>query len=394
MIQIQDPYSFDEIDVSKLTPDAHGRVKVKAKIMTTGKLKYVTPSGKVYYGDITLDNLKKARESAKYKPVTVRHPPDLINEKDVDQFMEGVSTDAAEIEEIDGKPWLVNTLILQTERAQNTVREGKFGVSAGYFRNAIPKEGNVLDFSNIDINHIAIGCLNPRAEGAEIYSLDDAEGEAGRLIPAKQQNPKKEVTMHKQTLEAVEVGGFSLDEALVQYDDSAETESAVKTFMNREKKLKAELKNLQKSLDEKESQSTTKLGEISGELKAANEKIKAMQASLDASVSMDEVKEKVKEFAVIESLLDQYEIKESFDDATEGWKLIIDKAYPGMSYDDSEIPGLKKSILKDKEHTKKLVQSNKALQDGKKSMDSANRVSFSQIDVGMIKKAKLYKRGK
>jgi len=379
------PYSLDELDFEKLVPDKHGRVRVKAKIMTTGKLRYTTPDGKTYYGNITLADLEKAKGTAGLKPVTVRHPPDLLNSSDVSLYQEGVSADAATIEEIDGKPWLINELILQTDRAINTAKEGKFGVSAGYFRDAIPKEGNVLDFSNIDINHIAIGCLNPRAEGAEMYSLDDAESESGRIYPAKQQNPNKEAKQMKQTLNAVEVGAFSLDEAQIEYEEGSE--GAIKALANREKKLVKYAKDLQSSLDEKEQEHKEKLGDVSGDLKVKNAKVEELEKQLENSVSMDDVGEYADKLASVREEAKFWGIKDVVKDIGEGMRLICETARPGISFDDAEIPGAYKGIVGDKKQTKKKIESDKALANVS-SMDDKTKVSISQLDIGMLKRGK------
>lgn len=382
---LTNPYSFDEIDPEKIKPDIHGRVKVRAKIMTTGKLKYIGPDGKPWIANVRLEDLEKARSTLAYKPVTIKHPPALLDGASVTAYQEGVSADNGAIEEIDGKQWLVSDLILQSDRAINTAKEGKLGVSAGYYRKALPANGNEFDFSDIDINHIAIGCLNPRAEGAEIYSLDDAESEAGMLYPAKQQNPTKEVKQMKQTLNAVEVGAFSLDEAQIDYEEGSE--GAVKTFQNREKKLVKQIKDLQVSMDDKEQEHKEKFGEVSGDLKVKNAKIEELEKKLEDSVSMDDVGEYADNLSKVREEAKFWGIKDEVKDIGEGMRLVCETARPGISFDDEEIPGAYKGIVSDKKQTKKKIESDKALANAS-SMDDKTKVSFSQLDIGMLRKSK------
>lgn len=386
MQHIQNPYSFDNIDPEDLKPDKHGRVRVKAKIMREGKLKYVTPEGQTYYGNITLDALKKAKQTAALKSITIRHPPNLLKAEDVKKYHEGISEDNAQIENIDGINWLTNTLILQTPEAVNVAKEGNFGVSAGYFRDAIPKEGNILDFDNPDINHIAIGCLNPRAEGAEIYSLDDAEAEAGRLLPAEQQNPTEEVKKMKQTLNAVEVGAFSLDEARIVYDED-KSQDAINVFDDREKKLVKHVKKLQKSMDEMEKTHEEKLGELSGENKGLKAKVEELEKEKETMISMDDLNTQVQELADVRAKADEYGVEESFTTPFDGKKLIVEKVYPDSSFDESEILGAYKTIEGDPKDTKEKIKSDQALKETKTSMDSKS-VGLSKIDVNALKKRK------
>ena len=219
---ITNPYVLDQsFDTKELVEDRHGRITVPARIMKVGQLKYLTSTGKEVYANINLDDLEKAKKTVVNKPITIGHPPVMLNPDNVKDYQEGISADNARIEEIDGEQWLVNDLVLQTTRAKNTVKEGKLGISAGYYRDAIPKGLNIVDFKDIDGNHIAIGSPSPRAKGAGI-SLDSSESDFGQIIDLdKQQTIKKEVKMGKWTLEAVKGQGYSLDEAQIIYADDS-----------------------------------------------------------------------------------------------------------------------------------------------------------------------------
>ena len=402
---VTNPYSFsfDAIDPKKLEPDQHGQVRIKAKIMTIGKLRYVTDDGKEYFGNITLDNLKKAQKTAALKPITIRHPPKMLNASDVKLYQEGFSADAAKIEEIDGKPWLVNDIILQTEAAINTAKEGRLGVSAGYFRIPIPKKGNILDFQNPDINHIAIGCLSPRAEGAELYSLDEAEGESGRIFPA---NLKKEVQMteklKERTLKGLKIGDFSLDEAPIEYTDASK--NIVDVYDTREKKMIKEIKILnQRLVDQKTSMDDAiievkkELDTVVGQKEALEKTGGELKEKMESLVSMDEAIEQINRIAEVKEFANSIGVKDEFKTEIQGVKLCCHKLGGISSMDedvsDEKLMGMYSVYKSDRKDSAELAKSRDALMKAGSSMDDGKTVSFADMDVDSIVKFVKRKKG-
>ncbi len=383
---LTNPYSFDAYKIGR---DSQGRAVIDAKIMTTGKLRYVTVDGDEYYGNITLDALNKAVPTAKMKPITVKHPPDMISPSDVTKYQEGISADNYRVEEIDGKPWLIGPVILQSDRAIGTAESGKLGVSAGYYRDAIPTDvDGVYNFENIDINHIAIGCDNPRAEGAGL-SLDEAEDDSARIYSfAKQQTPKKQEVIMKQKLNAVKVGEFSLDEAPIKYDEAGEgTEQAISTLAERETKLVTRLEEVQISMDEAEEVHKKELGDATGEVKALTAKVEELEKENENKISLDEVDAMAEERADVKAELAAREIDVNFKTIKEGKKLVVEHDFPNQSFDESEIEGAYKTRNVDKKDLAERKKSEKALESAT-SMDSGDKVSVSQLTIAAIKKNK------
>lgn len=363
------PYSFDAYQISK---DRHGRATVNAKIMKAGMLKYQSPDGRTYYGNISLDELRKAASTASIKPITIKHPKDMLDGSTVGKYQEGTSGSSFDIQEIDGEQWLVGPVVLASDRAVKTAESGKLGVSAGYYRTANKTDKpDVFDFTDIDINHIAIGCDNPRAEGAGI-SLDEAE--TGFEYSVKTAQPTLKVQIMKEKLAAVSVGAFSLDEAPIEYAD--ESTPAIEVMKGREKQLVAQIGTTQASLDE-----------FKGELKALKSQNEELEGKVEGMISMDEFKPKLQEFREVERVLETLKIKDEFKTPEDGRRIAVVKAYPDQSFDDvsdEEIKGAFRAIrVKD---ATEVIKSKEALKTA--SMDSIpgkKKIKLSQVDVNSLK---------
>lgn len=391
------PYSFD---AGKVERDRHGRATVKAKVMKVGRLKYKMPDGSVVYGNITREGLDKAAKTAGLKPITVRHPPKLVDSKDVMNYMEGVSADDFKVEDIEGEEWLTGTYILQTEKAINTAEAGDLGVSPGYFRfedgKPVIKNGEMV--FTPDINHHAIGCRNPRASGASIslddealISLDEAEDDSAWIYSfAKAAKPKKKEVIMKRVLNAVKVEGFSLDEAPIEYDEAGTgTEQAIAKFQERETKTVAHMSKMQESMDEVEETHKTELGTATGENKALKKQVADLEEAQKTMISMDDLDSKVGELAEVKEQAVFHKVKEKFSTPFGGKKLVVAAVFPDESFDDSEIEGAYKTIKGNSKDSAEMRKSQEALRKaGNLSMDSGDKVSFSQIDIQAIKKYK------
>jgi len=390
------PWSFDNYSVVR---DSQGRATLKAKIMKAGKLRYKTPSGHIFYGNISLDELKKAGLTASMKPVTVKHPPGLLTPKDVTKYQEGMSTDGYAVEEIKGEQWLVGPLLLQSEKAIETAESGEVGVSTGYARKAVPtSEKGVFDFTDIDINHIAIGCSNPRAEGAGL-SLDEAEDDSARMYSfAKTAKPQKqEVSIMKQKLNAVKVGDYSLDEAPIEYDEGGKgAEETVLTFQRRENSLVTQLGKVQESMDSAEIASGEKIGELTGANTILTEQNEALKKQVGEMVSVDDIDELVNSLAEVHEVAELNGVEGKFKTETEGIKAIVDKVSPGHSLDDSELRGAYAVIKGNPKDAKEMRKSKEALSKLKNeggSLDSkGKKVSITQVDIVAMRKRREQKR--
>ncbi len=387
---ITNPYSFSKYTLER---DSQGRAVVPAKVMKAGRLKYQTPSGKVFYGNISLDSLKNAAKTANLKPITIKHPPGLLKPSDVTKYQEGISASDFKVEEIDGEQWLVGSLVLQSEKAIQTAESGEIGISAGYLRNIENIEN--IDFRddvefNPDINHIAIACQNPRAKGASI-SLDEAEDDSARIYSfANQQKPKKKEVIMKQKLIAVKVGDFSMDEASIEYDEEGTgTEQAIAKFQDRETKLVSSLEGMRESMDSMETDHKKEVGDLTGENKGFKSRIEELEKEKENMISLDDIDAMVSERAAIQNDLDSRGIKDEFKTVLDGKKLVVNHDFPNESFDDSEIDGAYKTRnLNDGDLKEQLKSKNaiKKLKDGSHSLDSGDSVSFSQISVSALKK--------
>lgn len=381
---LTNPYSFDAVTVER---DSQGRGVVSAKIMKAGRLKYQDEKGNTFYGNISVEELKKAAPSAGMKPITIKHPPGLVKPSDVTRYQEGVSADGYEVKEIDGEQWLFGPAILQSDRAIKTAETGKLGVSAAYNRKAVPTgTDGEFDFVDIDINHIAIGCDNPRAEGAGI-SLDEAEEDSAKIYSfAKAAKPKKKEVIMKQKLNAVKVGDFSLNEAPIEYDEAGTgTEQAIAKLQDRETKVVARLAIVQESMDEAEETHKTALGTATGENKALKAKVEELETAQKTMISVDDLDAKVGELAEVKEQAVFHKVKDAFGTPLEGKKLVVKAVYPDESFDDSEIEGAYKTIKGNSKDSAEMRKSKEALlKQSNSSMDSGDKVSFSQIDIHAI----------
>lgn len=393
---ITNPYSFDSY---KIETDSQGRAIVNAKIMTTGRLKYKNKNGDVFFGNISLEELEKAIPSANLKPITIKHPPGMLRPSDVTKHQKGFSADGYKIKEIDGKPWLFGPVVLNSEEALNVAESGELGVSAGYFRDAEPTgiDGE-FNFKNIDINHIAIGCDNPRAKGAGL-SLDEAEDDSARIYSfANQQKPEKKEVIMKQKLIAIKVGDFSMDEASIEYDESGTgTIQAIEKFQDRETKLVNKLVDFQESMDSLEVSYNEKIGDLTGETKGLNAKVEELEQEMSKMISLDDIDKMAEERADVKAELVARGIEDDFRTILEGKKLVVKHDFPNQSFDDSEIEGAYKTRNVDKKDLIERRKSNDALlklKSGDHSMDSGDRVSFSQLDIQAMIRNKQLKAGR
>jgi hypothetical protein len=381
------PYSFDAYEVKK---DSQGRGIVTAKIMKVGKLKYNTPEGKTFYGNISLEELEKAIPTARHKPVTIKHPPGMLNPSDVTKYQEGISTDNFRIEDMDGEQWLVGDYILQSDKAIETAESGKLGTSAGYFRNAVPTDvDGEFDFVNIDFNHHAIGCDNPRAEGAGL-SLDEAEEDSAKVYSfAKQQKPKqkREVIMKRQ-LNAVKVGAdFSMDEAPIEYDEAGTgTDNAISVLIDREGKLVSHMEKMQESMDNAEEAHKEREGELSGENKALKAKVEELEKEKETMISLDEVDEISNERSGIKDEIAARGIEGTFKTILEGKRMVVEHDFPDQSFDDAEIEGAYKTRNVDKKDVDERRKSREALKNADKTSMDSRKVPLSKIDPKELKK--------
>jgi hypothetical protein len=301
-----------------------------------------------------------------------------------------------EIVEMDGETWLTDGAIIQDKTAINVAKEGKTGGSTGYWRDAIKVSEGVVDFKNILPNHYAIGCLNPRAKGAELFSLDSSDSEIGRIFELDtQQKSKKEVRM-KRTLNAVSGQGYSADEALIEYDDKSD--GVIEQMVLRQKSLVGqfdnELETINKSFDEKTDTMKTENGELSGENKALKTQVKELEGKLENTMSMDEAKANIKEMSDIKAVAESNGITDDFETPLDGKRLVVEKVYStDDKFTDEEITGAYKTIKKNPKDSKKMADSKKALADAKKQGHSTDdtgkkKVSISMISIGALKRNK------
>ncbi len=360
---VTNPYSFDSYTLEK---DAHGQARVNAKIMKVGRLKYKTKDGKEFFGNISLEELTKAIPTASTKSITIKHPPGMLKPSDVKNYQEGVSADGYEIKEFDDGQWLYGPVVLQSDKAIETAESGKLGVSAGYLRNAVPTdiEGE-FDFKDIDINHIAIGCDNPRAEGASI-SLDEAEDDSAKIYSfAKQQKPKKhEVCKMKEKLNAVKVGDFSLDEARIEYDEKDSKDVAI--VIGRHDEIAARLGKVQESLDSAEVTHQEEKSELTGANKILTEQNESLKKDLENMISLDDVESRMVELADVREVAKVNGVEGVFKTEAEGMKAIVDKVSPGHNLDDAGIRGAYVVIKGDPKDAEERRKSREALKIAKK----------------------------
>jgi hypothetical protein len=114
---------------------------------------------------------------------------------------------------------------------------------------------------------------------------------------------------------------------------------------------------------------------------------------------MDEVKGMAKKFSEIETELEKRGLEPKFDDEIQGMKMVVEYDNPKESFDDAsdaEIKGAyrvrQKIDQKDSKEVKKSNEAKKQLKDG--SMDSAEKVSFSQVPLHVLKEAKKRQQAK
>ena len=395
---ITNPYSFDEL---KLEIDGNGFAHTNAKLMKVGQLKYRNPDGSFYYANISLDDLKEAQSKLGPISITYRHPKDLISPKDIKDHHVGMTKGKPQIQEIDGETWLTDGAIIQDKTAINVAKEGKTGGSTGYWRDAIKVSDGVVDFKNILPNHYAIGCLSPRAKGAELFSLDSSDSESGRILELdKQQTPKKKGVRMKRKLNSVKGQGYSADEAMIEYAD--ESDAVVEQIVLREKSLigqfDTELETQKKSFDEKTETLTTEKGVLSGEVKALKAKNEELELSLKDTMSLDDAKGHIKEMSDVKAVAESYGITEDFETPEAGKRLVVEKVYSQDEWEDSEVEGGYKSITKNPKDSKELKKAADLLKKHKKkadgSMDAEGKkvISISQISVSALKRAKEIQR--
>lgn len=377
---IINPYNYST-DALKIPRDKSGFGHTKVKIWKPGILKYYDDKGEEYLAEISLDELKKLEGKPCNHPITVGHPSNMLTPKDVLKYQEGVVGGKYSLEEIDGEQWIVGDAALFTERALQVAESENNGGSAGYWRVATQTGEKKVSFSDLELNHYAIGCKNPRAKGAGL-SLDDQSSDFAMVYSFDEQTTQpKRVIMAKRVLSAVKVGDFSLDERNVSYAD--ESEELISELVDREKKLisnyEAEQVKTKASMDEQ-----------TGELKALRLKVEKLETEHKNMVSMDEVPKLAERLSSAMKLANELHVEGDFKTEMEANRAIAKNQFPGESFDnDEQIMGAIKTIKSDPELAKADIKSRKALA----SMDSTDhtgkkKIPLSEIDVRTLTKPK------
>lgn len=380
---ITNPYNYSKYTLER---DSHGRAIVSAKIMTNGRLKYKLRNGSIFFGNISLDNLNKAAKTANLKPVTIGHPPGLLKPSDVTKYQEGISASDFDVKEIDGKHWLVGSLILQSEKAIEAAESGGLGISAGYLRNIDMKNLDVQDDIEFhpDINHIAIACPDPRAKGASI-SLDEAEDDSARIyFFANQQKPKKKGIIMKDKFYAVKVGDFSMDEVSIEYDEEGKgVVDAIAKAQNREERFVKRISDMHESMDNKEKTHKEKNSELEGANKILLEQNEAMKNEMENMVSLDNIDERIEVLAEVHETAKINGVTGKFKTDLEGMKAIVDKISPEHSLDDAGVRGAYHVIRADPKDAKERRISKEALEklDRKSMDDNKGYRSFGDLKI-------------
>jgi hypothetical protein len=357
---LETDFSFDG---SELKEDANGFLRIPGKIMKAGEL---------FYGDFTAhiskDELKKAVNSANSVDVTIRHPEDMVSPETYKKDTVGVTGNNMSIKSFDGVDWIYGDLIIKDKEGIDLVKrkkaaKEKINVSSGYYRKKYSMDAKNAVFKDIVFNHVAIGVGVPRADGA---SLDSKESE-------KTTTHNIGVSMKfKKTLQ--KNIDFSLDEMEIEYDENHE--KLVSAFDSREKKMmdscQKQMDSLKKSMDE-----------MTGAKEGLEAKVKKMEEDKKNYISKDELKEleKVKEKAI------RYGVKESFETALEGKKLVLKAAYD-KSFDDAHVDGAFSTLPEDDAHAVEKAKSNAKLQEANnkagKSNDSQDNLPLSKLDTAKV----------
>ncbi len=348
--------------------DANGAIRVSARVMKTGLLKYTDPRGVNYTANISEQELENSISTAGLKPIIHLHGKDMIDPDNYrDQMSErgvGTSAENFRVEEKDGEQWLVGDFVIQNKDEIELVKKAKVEnkkvwVSSGYYRDPVQTGASSFDFKNIKFNHYALNVGTPRAKGASLDSIDAIIGET--------QNNKNEVNM-KYVL---------ADEMPVEYDEKPS--GAIDIFKSRENKLKDEVQ-LQHSIIAENKKS---MDDAAGKIQGFELQIAELNKKLENTCSMDDLDTKVQELTDVkadatERGVDIKECKNVFEVKKKAVETVFDK-----SFDDALVEGAYSALPAIKD-SKDIIKSKEKLTNaGKKSMDSV--VSISRMSPNEIK---------
>lgn len=207
-----------------LTTTKEGYLTGRICVTGAGVFKYYDENGKPVYRLRSVDEVSKATAGLNSKPITLRHPKDLVTSKTWNKDAVGFTgTDAT----WDGLNNFV-TVTITDEKAIKAIREGKVkSVSAGYENFVVDESGNWqgVDYDQrqeeIDYNHIALVFEGRAGDGVKFRVNDSVE------LWEKTLNNNKDKEDHMKTI-SIDSVDYQADEAVIDALKKAQGDSASK----------------------------------------------------------------------------------------------------------------------------------------------------------------------
>lgn len=178
-------FDLGEIREAQRTPQ--GFLKVPGFATRTGVFPYVTTSGKMRYELRHPDDVfdPKSMATLQGAPVTIEHPPKMLNPTNVAQYRKGHASDRVEV----NRDLLETDLIVEDQDAIDAIeKEHLRELSSGYVSDVVEEAGVYNDTpythrqKNIQYNHIAI--VRRGRAGPEVrMHLDSADAVMQELSP-------------------------------------------------------------------------------------------------------------------------------------------------------------------------------------------------------------------
>ena len=162
---------------AEITPE--GYLRAEAVFARDGILEYRTPDGRVRKELRTPESNKKALTGFGLRPVTVEHPPVLLDAQNARQYAVGM-TDSTVYYDTGG--FVRGVITVFDSEAVNLIRSGeKLEISAGYQCKVEPSSGEWKGDSydaiqkDLEINHVCVTLRGRAGSDVRVY-LDSAEG--------------------------------------------------------------------------------------------------------------------------------------------------------------------------------------------------------------------------
>lgn len=276
---------YDTFTARTWKKDSNGYLTVQAQPSRAGVLQYRAADG-TKWGELRHPDevfKKDSLDTLKLKPFTFTHPEGLLDTKNTKKKMNGV---VGENVRQDGNYVACDLTIYDAGAIDSILIDRKLELSAGYSADIMDEEGIYegepyqKKQTNIRYNHVASVQRGRAGQGCSIR-LDSNSALHDTGETQKSQQGDKIMKVIKREVQAVVIGDFRLDSAIIEIPEEHQTQ--IEALFSREKKMLEALTTGRERLDSQQAKMDGLTSDIKKVKKEAENTVS--QERLDALVT-------------------------------------------------------------------------------------------------------------